>query len=250
MNKRLLATVMISCSLFAAGVVVGSNDRAVELRSLLRKSDPALNVGEIEASPVTGLYGTSLDGAPGYITADGKYFIVGDMFEVLSKRNITEQKREAVRKASVARVSVADMIVFAPAKPKHTVTVFTDVECAYCRKFHSEIEKYNELGIAVRYVAMPREGKGSRAWSTMESVWCSADRRAALTRAKRDQPVSRRADCKAPQIETQWTIAHELGFQGTPSIVLEDGRLVAGYLPPKELADELAKQPPASKPAG
>ena len=128
------------------------------------------------------------------------------------------------------------LITFAAATPKHTITVFTDVDCSFCRKLHSEMSALNGLGITVRYAAFPRSGPGTPSWATMEAVWCSADRQSALTRAKRGEKIERPEGCATAAVRSDYELGEQLGMQGTPMIVLEDGRSIGGYLPAAEIA--------------
>ena len=148
---------------------------------------------------------------------------------------------------------LSDRIVFAPDHPKYTVTVFTDVECGYCRKLHSEIADYNKQGIAVQYVAFPRMGLGSDDFRKMEAVWCASDRKRALTDAKNDRPVPAR-QCTNP-VAMQYTFGQRMGLTGTPMILAEDGTQLGGYVPPAQLRAELdrlaakGEKPPVSRAA-
>ena len=81
------------------------------------------------------------------------------------------------------------MIVYGPPTSKMTVTVFTDVDCGFCRKFHSQIADLNKAGVRVRYLMFPRTGPGTESWKKAEQVWCANDRRDALTRAKRGETI-------------------------------------------------------------
>jgi thiol:disulfide interchange protein DsbC len=137
--------------------------------------------------------------------------------------------------------------VFAPANPKYTVTVFTDVECAYCRKFHSQIEDYNRQGIAVQYLAFPRAGIGSDDYKKMVSVWCAADPKKALTDAKNDRPVVAR-ECKNP-VTAQYNLGQRVGLTGTPMVIAGDGTLLGGYVPPDKLRSALDKLASGGQPA-
>ena len=126
------------------------------------------------------------------------------------------------------------MIIFPASKPRHTLTVFTDIDCGYCRKLHSDIDKYNDEGITVRYLPFPRSGPDTPSYYKAVSVWCSDDRRAALTRAKAGQDVPN-ATCDNP-VRASLALGHKLGVNGTPALILEDGHLLPGYVPPKKLA--------------
>jgi len=144
-----------------------------------------------------------------------------------------------VRRALLAQIPRGDRIVFAPANPKYRVTVFTDVECGFCRRLHSQIAEYNRLGIAVEYVAFPRMGLGSEDYRTMVSVWCASDRRKALTDAKNGKPVPRK-NCTNP-VAIHYDIGQRIGLTGTPLIVTEGGGIISGYLAPRDLLERLRK---------
>lgn len=129
------------------------------------------------------------------------------------------------------------MVIFAPAKYDHTVTVFTDTECGYCRKLHREIADYGAQGIRVRYVFFPRAGVGSGSYKEAVSVWCSDDRQRAMTEAKSGKKLAAKS-CKNP-VKKHMEVGELLGISGTPAIVLESGDLVPGYVPAKRLAEML-----------
>lgn len=226
----------VVCTLATAAV---AEDVTGKIRQAIGKSDPTLEVGEIAAAPAPGLFRASLGGMDGYVTADGRYFVAGDLFELGSRQNLTERAREQSRRATLASIVPADTIVFAPASPKHRVTVFTDVDCGYCRKFHQGIAAYNDLGIAVRYVAYPRTGPGSDSWKKMEAVWCAKDPRGALTRAKRDEPIEQAPDCATTAVAADYALGQKMHLQGTPLIVLDDGSAIGGYVTPAELLQRL-----------
>jgi thiol:disulfide interchange protein DsbC len=127
------------------------------------------------------------------------------------------------------------------------VVVLTDVECGYCRKFHSDIAEYTKRGIRVEYLAFPRAGIGTPDYRKMVAVWCAPDRRKALTDAKNDRPVAQ-GPCPRSPVDMQYNAGLRMGLTGTPMILNQDGRMVGGYLPPDlllERLDALAKDSPA-----
>jgi thiol:disulfide interchange protein DsbC len=126
------------------------------------------------------------------------------------------------------------MVVFGPEDAAHTITVFTDIDCTYCRKLHREIDQINARNIRVRYVFYPRFGPGSESWAKADAVWCSKDRQSALTRAKSGEDIT--ADnCPTPVAE-HYALGNKIGVRGTPAILMEDGELLPGYVPAAELA--------------
>jgi thiol:disulfide interchange protein DsbC len=222
----------------------GAEDVAAEkVRVAVQGNDPGAQVSAVDRSPVSGLYLTTIDGVSGYVSADGRYFIVGDMLDLASRTNVTEERRKATRRELLKRIKPGEAIVFGPAKPKYTITVFTDADCPYCRKLHGELEELEEKGIEVRYVAFPRSGPGTKSWKTMAAVWCAKDRREALTRATRGEEVSVKAGsaCGDAVIEKHYALGRQLGIPGTPMIALSDGTSLGGYMSPDKLLVVLAE---------
>jgi thiol:disulfide interchange protein DsbC len=129
------------------------------------------------------------------------------------------------------------MIRFAPANPKYTVTVFTDVDCPYCRAFHANIAEINKLGIAVDFLFWPRTGLGTSSAQKAVDVWCAGDRRTALTRAFEGKTPPR-ADCESP-VEHDFNLGIDLGVEGTPTIIASNGMVLGGYVDPHELLRRL-----------
>jgi thiol:disulfide interchange protein DsbC len=198
-----------------------------------------VKVEDVKPSPIEGLYEIRSGAEVGYVSVDGRFYVDGDVFDMTSKENLTEQRRQEGRLALLAKISDPDTIVFAPAgAARHTLTVFTDIDCTYCRRLHQEIGELNRLGIRVRYLFYPRTGPGTESWRKAEAVWCSADRRDALTRAKRGEAVKAKS-CETP-IAAQYELGRELGIQGTPGIVTDRGEYLAGYLPAASMAEYLA----------
>lgn len=207
-------------------------------RAAIAKKFPGAKVEDIAPSPIEGLFELRLGSDIGYVSADGRYLISGDLFDIDSRTNLTEASRADVRRRLLAELDEKDMIVFAPPTVKHTVTVFTDVECGYCRRLHAEIDQINKLGVSVRYVAYPRSGPGSPDWQKMEAVWCSKDRRTAITRAKRGEEVKAQR-CGATPVAHQYELGEQMGVRGTPAIFTQRGDYIGGYLPPDRLLQQL-----------
>lgn len=211
------------------------------IRAALAEAAPQVKVDAVRPSSLKGMYEVKVKGyGPSYVSADGKYMLQGELFRIDGKELVseTEQVLTEERKQALAAVPLKDMLIY-PAKGqrKAAVYVFTDVDCGYCRKLHSEINEINALGIEVRYLAFPRAGYPSPSASKLEAVWCNANPLQALTLSKQGQNVVSPA-CANP-VKAQYELGAQVGVHGTPAIFTESGAQVGGYLPPKSLADEL-----------
>jgi thiol:disulfide interchange protein DsbC len=236
----------------APKVEAGSADaRAVDA---IRTLNPNVTIDKVGPAPMPGFREALAQGQVVYVSDDGRYLFLpgsgGALFDTQVKKNLSEDSLAGMRKDLVKTIPASERIVFAPANPKHTVTVFTDVECGYCRKLHSEIAEYNRQGIAIEYLAFPRMGIGSDDYKKMVSVWCAADRRKALTDAKSDHGSVASKDCKN-SVTQQYNVGQRAGLTGTPMILTADGVQLGGYVPPAQLREALDKLAAESKkPAG
>jgi thiol:disulfide interchange protein DsbC len=193
---------------------------------------------ELRATPIAGVWELSRGLDVAYVTADGKYAFTGDLVELGSNTNLTEMHRRELRAKAIAAVPESDMLIFGPKEPKYTITVFTDVDCPFCRKLHSQIAEYNHLGIRVRYLLYPRLGPNTESWTKAEQVWCSANRNEALTRAKLGEALATKP-CANNGVARSYALGQDFDLQGTPAIVLANGEMLSGYLPPDALAKHL-----------
>ena len=199
---------------------------------------PGARTDELRATPVPGIYELTRGTDIAYVSADGKYAFSGDLYELASNNNLTEQHRRELRIKRMAAFPESDMLIFGPQSPKYTVTVFTDVDCPYCRKLHSQIADYNRLGVRVRYLLYPRTGPNTVSWTKAEQVWCSTDRNDALTRAKLGQELKAKP-CANNPVARSWALGREFALEGTPAIILPDGEMLPGYVPPDVLVQRL-----------
>lgn len=214
-----------------------ADDAIVAKLKVLR---PDLAIEGTTAVPIPGLIAIELTGGNVlYASKDGRYLIAGELYEVGDTLvNLAEKSRDEKRKQLVAGVSLDDMVVFpAQGDRKAVISVFTDVDCGYCRKLHLEVPQLNQMGVEVRYLAFPRTGVGSPGYDKLVTTWCSADRRDAITRMKLGEELSPKTCDNA--VAQEYELGQLTGVTGTPAIVLEDGRLLPGYVTADQLAETL-----------
>jgi thiol:disulfide interchange protein DsbC len=212
----------------------------VDPRVAIASKIPGIKPEDLRATPIPNIYEMTRGADIAYVTTDGKYAISGDMIDLAQNDNITEARRKDLRTRQIGAIPESDMLVFGPRESKYTVTVFTDVDCAYCQELHRQIGDYNRLGIRVRYIFYPRTGPNTESWTKAEEVWCSPNRNDALTRAKLGQAIGAKPCANNPVAKT-YALGRDFGLQGTPAIILADGEMIGGYLSPNELLQELKK---------
>jgi thiol:disulfide interchange protein DsbC len=211
----------------------------VDPRAALAKKLEGLQIEDVRISPVSGVYEVTRDSNVSYVSSDGRYAIVGDMIDLDSDANLSENRRRGIRQRILETVPESEMLVFSPKDPKYTITVFTDIDCGYCRKMHTQISEYNRLGIRVRYLFFPRSGPDTESWHKAEAVLCSSNRNNALTKAKNGEDVPAKK-CGADRIVARdFELGQKVGVDGTPSIFLSTGEMLPGYAPPSKLVQYL-----------
>ena len=208
-------------------------------RAAIAKKLEGLKVEDVRISPVNGVYEITRGSVVSYVSSDARYAVVGDMIDLDSDSNLSENRRRIIRQRLIETVPESEMMVFSPKDPKYTITVFTDVDCGYCRKLHSQIAEYNRLGIRVRYLFFPRSGPDTESWHKAEAVWCSSNRNDALTKAKAGEAIPAK-DCGANNIVARdYELGNKLQVDGTPAIFLSTGEMLPGYAPPGQLVKYL-----------
>lgn len=230
---------------FQCAQAASANEASDKIRSVMKQHFPDLAVNDIKLSPINGLYQVSMGPNVLYVTSDARYALSGDIIDLQNEQNnLTEEVRKQARLNGIKDLGQENMIIFSPKSPKYTVTVFTDVDCGYCRKMQSEMSKINELGIAIRYLAFPRSGPDSPTFNKMVSVWCAKDKKNAMTLAQSDKQVTPNL-CRDNNVMKELQFGLQIGVSGTPTLIFEDGTMVPGYLPPDkllEVAEHLAKK--------
>jgi thiol:disulfide interchange protein DsbC len=236
----MLRSVCVMAVLALAGVLGQARAQAPaempDPRAALVKLLPAgTKVDDLVPSPIPGVYQFVQGAEVSYLTADGKYYLDGNVYDMATRANLTEVLRARARVALINAVPETQMLIFSPKNPLYTITVFTDVDCQFCRKLHGDMAELNKLGVRVRYLFYPRTGPNTESWRKAEVVWCSADRNDTLTRAKAGAQLDMNKTCGPTPVAREYALGQSLGVRGTPAIVTESVDFINGYMPPRDL---------------
>ena len=232
--------IIISCSETSDKDLIEDQpkDIKIKLENILPNNTVLESVQETE---MEGYYEVNIEGLePLYVTSNGKYLVSGDIYEISSEGliNRSDARKRFQRKNVLSKIDPQEFITFKPEIVKHSVYVFTDVDCGYCRQFHRQIKQYTDLGIKINYLAFPREGLSSRSYEKITSAWCSKDPNQAITDLKLGNEIPQNI-CAENPVSKHFMLGNSLGVAGTPSIITEEGRIIPGYLPPQELIKQL-----------
>ena len=242
---QIIQIVTLSFLLFSSAVLSNDHENSLEeidlvLQALL-EIFPGATDYSLDDSVVDGLYAVSIGSEVIYVSKDGKFLIRGEIYDLQNSVNVTEEKRVLGRLDVMQSLDEETMIIYEPKKIKHTITIFTDIDCGYCRKFHQQIGDYLDLGIRVRYLSFPRTGPDTESWEKAQSVWCSKNRQDSLDRAKQGKNIDS-VFCFDSPVEKHYNLGSVFNISGTPTIVTEKGKVIVGYLPPESLLFRLTEE--------
>ena len=237
MIKRFSGISLLFLSMSLLNVSVADTGAQEAITKSLSKIFPGVTPDKIAPSPMEGVSEVLIGPRLMYVSNDGKYLLQGSLIDLKTRTDIGEERRNGIRLDALNDLGEEKMIVFPAKEQKHVITVFTDIDCGYCRKLHGEMDKYNEKGITVRYLMFPRAGIGSASYKKAVSVWCSKDQQDAMTRSKSGENVPN-VTCDNP-VKEEYELGQLIGVRGTPAIVMEDGAMLPGYVPAARLVKAL-----------
>lgn len=241
MIHRNVRTSLATAALLFAAVAFGDDAELQAVQSKISGLFPEIQAEHIFASPIDGWYTIRKGAVVAYVSADGRYLMQGDLIDLDLQTNLTEDSRNDARRELMAGYPEDQMIVFTPEEKRFTVSIFTDIDCTFCRRLHAQMDEYLAQGIEIRYFLYPRNGPTSPSWAKAEEVWCADDRNAALTMAKLDQDFESHG-CNPATVSKHFAMGQDVGLTGTPALVFEDGTLISGYLPPEQMLQALNAQ--------
>jgi thiol:disulfide interchange protein DsbC len=234
----LCRSLLVACALAVPLAQAADSPADAAARNALKQLVPQATIDAVEQAPIPGFRQVIVGGQMVYVSDDGQYLMQGTLYDIQAKRDLTGARLAVESKRKVDAVGADKRIVFAPSgKPKYKITVFTDIDCGYCRKLHSEVAELNKRGIEVDYLFFPRSGVGTPSFDKAVSVWCADDRKAALTDAKAGKDPAPKK-CENP-VSEQFALGMQVGVSGTPTILAPDGSKIGGYLPPDDLLAKL-----------
>lgn len=232
---------MFKSSLLAAGLTLmlptAQADPVGDIKlALLELVGPRAAMSEITESTMEGVYQVDLGDRVLFVSKQDEHLLIGDVFDTERHVSLSEELRQEKVLAVINAMEESEMIVFSPDKTERTITVYTDVDCPYCRKLHQDVPTLVEKGVKVRYLWYPRTGIDTPSYDKAVSVWCAEDQQAAMDDAKLNNKIVD-AKCDPNPVESQFKSGQQVGLRGTPTIIVDDGTIIGGYLEaPKLLA--------------
>ncbi len=194
-----------------------------------------MQIEAIQETPMDGVYEVTTASQVLYVYSVGEFVMIGDVYNTKERTNLGEQKKNQRISEAMGSVSEEKMIVMGDNAERYVV-VFTDTDCGYCQRFHQNVAELNAKGLQVRYMMFPRAGLESDSYKEAVSVWCADDQGEAMTIAKSGGRV-KPAECENP-VADQYALGQKIGIRGTPTMILDSGKVIPGYLPVDQLLGE------------
>jgi thiol:disulfide interchange protein DsbC len=219
----------------ASSLSLADRDEHAGIKAAVKKVLPDAEITSVGLAPLPGMYEVMVGPTALYVSGDGRYIIKGDIYDISTLQNLTRVRQAKARVDAFQSLDSNDVIEFAPrsGKTKRTLYVYTDIDCGYCRKLHTEVNQLTDAGITVRYLAYPRSGLKGDSYAKAVAVWCSSNRQTAMTQSKAGKLVSS-PKCDNP-VADHYRVGEAMGIRGTPAVYSDEGEQLGGYVPAADL---------------
>ena len=173
---------------------------------------------------------------------DGQYLFWGKVIDTSSRADLIELANQQHRQALVASIPREKLLTYSAKKEQHKLTIFTDIDCPFCRKLHTQIKDLNQQGVTVDYVMLPRGKAGSVAFIKTVNALCAANPQAAMDSAMHNgnfESSTQANQTCVNNLKAQQALAQTFGFSATPTILFANGEIVPGLMTTKEILNKL-----------
>ncbi len=230
-----LAGLALSAILLAAGTAHASEQ---VVRKALTERFPGAQISSVKPTPYSGLFEVYLDGQLVYMDAKGQYVFAGDVIDLKSRRNLTQERLAKLQAVDWKVFPLNNALKTVKGKGERKLVVFSDVDCPFCRKFEAELEKVDN--ITVYTFLYPIEGLHPKAVQTSKQIWCAPNRNKAWDDYIKSGSVPGNDGKCANPVDTTVALGNKLGVSGTPTIFFANGVRVPGMVPAAQLERLLA----------
>ena len=224
MIKKILAFTLVSVisSLSLANVDTVKNN--------LTKQHPKLNIENIQATDMKGIYSGSMDGQVVYVGEDAQHILVGSMYRLSDQKNLTKDLVLKENSIDWKKLPLQDAVKSVRGNGKRQIAIFSDPNCPYCKQLEAELSKLNDVTIYTFIYPIKNQSI-----AVSKQVFCEKAPALAWSNliSKGIQPSSKKT-CANP-IERNLSLGKSLGLNGTPAIIFSNGFKVMGAHPAPDI---------------
>lgn len=227
LNKFMRAA-WLACPLLA--LASPPPDEPLAVLERLRATYRGTAFAEVRQTPVAGVYEVVMGQKVAYTEASGRYFFFGNLVDLQSQANLTEERTSELTKVDPGALPLNQAIKTVYGAGSRVVYVFEDPQCGYCKKLKKTLHDAGDLTVyTFLYPVL-----GPKSATLAESLWCSSDSASAWTSYMLggQEPVAARCD---NPLSSNMKLGQSLGITGTPTLVFPDGRKVAGAVSLEQL---------------
>ncbi len=236
MFKRSILSLMLVSSLLACS----ANADPVSIKTVLAEKFPGANISSITKTPYAGLYEVIIDGQIVYTDENANYVFLGNVVEIKSKRNLTNERMAKLNTVKFDELPLDQAIKFVKGNGSRKLAIFSDPQCPFCKKFEQELTKVDNITIYL--FPYPIAGLHPQSVAESKAIWCAPDKNAAWQNALLKNIAPKNGgDCKNP-IEANITLGNKLHITGTPTLIFANGERVPGMVPAEKLEQLLAEK--------
>jgi thiol:disulfide interchange protein DsbC len=208
------------------------------IRKALTQQFPGAQISSVTKTPYSGLFEVYLDGQLIYIDAKGQYVFAGDVIDLKNRANLTQARLNQLQAIKWDSLPLGNALKTVKGKGERKLVVFSDVDCPYCRRFETELEKVDN--ITVYTFLYPIEGLHPKAVQASKQIWCAPDRNKAWDDyITRGSVPNNNGKCANP-VDATIALGNKLKVSGTPTLFFANGQRVPGMVPAAQLERLLA----------
>jgi thiol:disulfide interchange protein DsbC len=224
----------------AATLMAAATAQANEtvIRKAITDQFPQARIESVQKTPYSGLFEVYLDGQILYVDAKGQYAFAGEVIDLKSRANLTQQRLSRLQAVKWDTLPLNNALKTVKGKGERKLVVFSDVDCPFCRKFEAELAQVDN--ITVYTFLYPIEGLHPKAVQISKQIWCAPDRNKAWDEyITRGSVPGNDGKCANP-VDATIALGNQLKVGGTPTLVFANGVRVPGMVPAAQLERLLA----------
>ncbi|MAD88178.1 MAG: hypothetical protein CMK64_00620 [Pseudoalteromonas sp.] len=173
---------------------------------------------------------------------DGGYLFFGKVIDTSTRADMMEVANLQHRQTLISSIPREKLLTYSAKEQQHRITIFTDIDCPFCRKLHTQIKDLNQQGVTIDYVMIPRGQVGSKAFTKTVNALCATNPQTAMDSAMHSGYFESNTQASSGcinNLKTQQTLAKAFGFSATPTILFTNGEIVPGLMTTKEIINKL-----------
>ena len=223
LNKFLSSGLAILGILLCIGVAHGQTEQQLKA-DLQKKLGANAKVRSVTPAPVGGLYEVLVGNDVFYTDSTGKYLIQGEIIELATGKNITEQRQADLNRIKWTDLAQANAMKTVRGNGSRQLAVFSDPNCGYCKRLEKSLQQLDNVTIYTYLIPI----LGPDSLQKSKQIWCAADPYKAYMDWMINGTVPNgKSDCATP-LDKNMAYAKSYGITGTPTLFFTDGSRFPG----------------------